>query len=69
MSTSAKTLTPEQQAALAKLQSFTQQKALNDYLSSRATQYGTTPKGGTEWTGATVLDNPFAGLKVLVQSQ
>ena len=66
MSTSAKTLTPEQQAALAKLQSFTQQKALNDYLSSRAAQYGTTPKGAksdTGWTAGETFDNPFAGLK------
>lgn len=65
MSTSAKTLTPEQQAALAKLQSFQQQKALNDYLSSRATQYGTTPKGAksdTGWTAGETLVNPFAGL-------
>ena len=66
MSTSAKTLTPEQQAALAKLQSFTQQKALDDYLSGRATQYGTTPKGAksdTGWTAGEALVNPFAGLK------
>lgn len=66
MSTSAKTLTPEQQAALAKLQSFQQQKALNDYLSSRATQYGATPKGAksdTGWTAGETLVNPFAGLK------
>jgi hypothetical protein len=39
MSTSTKTLTPEQQAALTKLQSFQQQKALDDYLSGRATQF------------------------------
>ena len=66
MSTSAKTLTPEQQAALAKLQSFTQQKALDDYLSGRATQYGTTPKGAksdTGWTAGETFANPFAGLK------
>jgi hypothetical protein len=66
MSTSAKTLTPEQQAALAKLQSFTQQKALDDYLSGRATQYGTTPKGAksdTGWTAGEALVNPFVGLK------
>ena len=66
MSTSTKTLTPEQQAALAKLQSFTQQKALDDYLSGRATQYGTTPKGAksdTGWTAGEALVNPFAGLK------
>ena len=66
MSTSAKTLTPEQQSALAKLQSFTQQKALNDYLSERATQYGATPKGAksdTGWTAGETLVNPFAGLK------
>lgn len=65
MSTSAKTLTPEQQAALTKLQSFTQQKALNDYLSGRATQYGATPKGAksdTGWTAGETLVNPFAGL-------
>jgi len=65
MSTSAKTLTPEQQAALAKLQSFTQQKALDDYLSARATQYGATPKGAksdTGWTAGETLVNPFAGL-------
>jgi len=66
MTTSAKTLTPEQQAALAKLQSFTQQKALDDYLSERATQYGATPKGAKSDTGFTAgkaLANPFAGLK------
>jgi len=65
MSTSAKTLTPEQQAALAKLQSFQQQKALDEYLSGRATQYGTTPKGAksdTGWTAGEALENPFAGL-------
>jgi hypothetical protein len=62
MSTSTKTLTPEQQAALAKLQSFQQQKALDEYLSSRATQYGATPKGGTAWTAGQTLANPFAGL-------
>lgn len=65
MSTSTKTLTPEQQAALVKLQSFTQQKALDDYLSGRATQYGATPKGAksdTGWTAGEALVNPFAGL-------
>ena len=65
MTTSAKTLTPEQQAALAKLQSFQQQKALDEYLSGRATQYGTTPKGAksdTGWTAGETLVNPFAGL-------
>jgi hypothetical protein len=66
MSTSTKTLTPEQQAALAKLQSFQQQKALDEYLSGRATQYGATPKGAksdTGWTAGEALVNPFAGLK------
>jgi len=66
MTTSAKTLTPEQQAALTKLQSFTQQRALDEYLSGRATQYGATPKGAksdTGWTAGEALVNPFAGLK------
>ena len=65
MTTSARTLTPEQQAALQKLQSFQQQKALDQYLSERATQYGTTPKGAkadTGWTAGETLANPFAGL-------
>lgn len=62
MSTS---LSPAQQDALKKLQSFQQQKALDDYLSSRATQYGATPKGAksdTGWTAGETLVNPFAGL-------
>jgi len=62
MSTS---LSPAQQDALKKLQSFQQQKALDDYLSSRATQYGATPKGAkadTGWTAGESLANPFAGL-------
>jgi hypothetical protein len=66
VTTSAKTLTPEQQAAIAKLQSFQQQQALDKYLSGRATQYGTTPKGAksdTGWTAGQTLANPFAGLK------
>ena len=65
MTTSAKTLTPEQQAALQKFQSFQQQQALDQYLSGRATQYGTTPKGAkadTGWTAGETLANPFAGL-------
>ena len=65
MTTSARTLTPEQQAALQKLQSFQQQRALDQYLSERATQYGTTPKGAkadTGWTAGETLANPFAGL-------
>ena len=65
MTTSAKTLTPEQQAALQKFQAFTQQQALDQYLSGRATQYGTTPKGAkadTGWTAGETLANPFAGL-------
>ena len=59
----ATSLTPAQQDALAKLQSFQQQQGLDNYLAQRAKQYTSTPKGGTEWTGATALDNPFAGLK------
>lgn len=62
MSTS---LTPEQTAALQKLQAFQQQKTLDDYLSGRATQYGATPKGAkadTGWTAGETLANPFAGL-------
>ena len=62
MSTSAKTLTPEQSSALQKAQSIAQQQALDKYLSGRATQYGTTPKGGTAWTAGQTLANPFAGL-------
>ena len=65
MTTSAKTLTPEQTAALQKLQSFQQQQALDQYLSNRATQYGATPKGAkadTGWTAGETLANPFAGL-------
>jgi len=65
VTTSARTLTPEQQAALQKLQSFQQQRALDQYLSERATQYGTTPKGAkadTGWTAGETLANPFAGL-------
>lgn len=63
MTTSAKTLTPEQLAALQKAQGIAQQLALDKYLSGRATQYGTTPKGGTSWTAGQALANPFAGLK------
>jgi len=65
VTTSAKTLTPEQQAALQKFQAFTQQQALDQYLSGRAAQYGTTPKGAkadTGWTAGETLANPFAGL-------
>ena len=63
MSTS---LTPAQQEALAKLQSFQQQQGLDKYLASRAQQYGATPKGAksdTGWTAGETLENPFAGLK------
>jgi len=66
VTTSARTLTPEQQAALQKLQSFQQQRALDQYLSGRATQYGATPKGAkadTGWTAGESYANPFAGLK------
>ena len=62
----ATTLTPAQQAALAKLQSFQQQQGLENYLAQRAKQYGTTPKGAasdTGWTAGETLTNPFAGLK------
>jgi hypothetical protein len=65
VTTSARTLTPEQQAALQKLQSFQQQRALDQYLSERATQYGTTPKGAkadTGWTAGESLVNPFVGM-------
>ena len=63
MSTS---LTPAQQEALAKLQSYQQQQGLEKYLASRAQQYGATPKGAasaTGWTAGEALENPFAGLK------
>ena len=66
MTTSAKTLTPEQLAALQKAQGIAQQLSLDKYLSGRATQYGTTPKGAksdTGWTAGEALVNPFAGLK------
>ena len=66
MSTSVKTLTPEQFAALQKAQGIAQQLSLDKYLSGRATQYGTTPKGAksdTGWTAGEALVNPFAGLK------
>jgi hypothetical protein len=66
MSTSAKTLTPEQIAALQKAQGIAQQQALDKYLSERVTQYGATPKGAksdTGWTAGEALANPFAGLK------
>lgn len=66
MSTSTKTLTPEQLAALQKAQGIAQQLSLDKYLSGRATQYGTTPKGAksdTGWTAGEALVNPFAGLK------
>jgi len=62
----ATTLTPAQQAALAKLQSFQQQQGLENYLAQRAKQYGATPKGAaseTGWTAGETLTNPFAGLK------
>ena len=62
----ATTLTPAQQDALAKLQSFQQQQALDNYLTQRAKQYGATPKGAaseTGWTAGETLTNPFAGLK------
>jgi len=62
MSSSAKTLTPEQLAALQKAQGIAQQLSLDKYLSGRATQYATTPKGGTSWTAGQALANPFAGL-------
>ena len=62
MTTSAKTLTPEQLAALQKAQGIAQQLSLDKYLSGRATQYGATPKGGTSWTAGQALANPFAGL-------
>lgn len=54
-------ITPE--AALAKFNAFVQSQQMQDYLSQRQQQYTSTPKGGTGWTAATVLDNPFAGLK------
>ena len=63
MTTTARTLTPEQQQALTNLQNFQQQRALDEYLSQRQQKYTATPGGGTEWTGGSVLDNPFAGLK------
>lgn len=66
MTTSAKTLTPEQIAALQKAQGIAQQQALDRYLSERSTQYGATPKGAKSDTGFTAgkaLANPFAGLK------
>lgn len=62
----ATTLTPAQQAALAKLQSFQQQQGLENYLAQRAKQYGATPKGAaseTGWTAGETLTNPFVGLK------
>lgn len=62
----ATTLTPAQQDALAKLQSFQQQQGLENYLAQRAKQYGATPKGAaseTGWTAGETLTNPFAGLK------
>lgn len=62
----ATTLTPAQQAALAKLQQFQQQQGLENYLAQRAKQYGATPKGAaseTGWTAGETLTNPFAGLK------
>ena len=62
----ATSLTPAQQDALAKLQSFQQQQALDNYLAQRAKQYGATPKGAaseTGWTAGETLTNPFAGLK------
>jgi hypothetical protein len=62
----ATTLTPAQQAALAKLQSFQQQQGLENYIAQRAKQYGATPKGAaseTGWTAGETLTNPFAGLK------
>lgn len=65
MSSSAKTLTPEQLAALQKAQGIAQQLSLDKYLSGRATQYGATPKGAksdTGWTAGEALVNPFAGL-------
>ena len=65
MTTSAKTLTPEQFAALQKAQGIAQQLSLDKYLSGRATQYGATPKGAksdTGWTAGEALVNPFAGL-------
>lgn len=62
----ATTLTPAQQAALAKLQQFQQQQGLENYIAQRAKQYGATPKGAaseTGWTAGETLTNPFAGLK------
>jgi hypothetical protein len=61
----ATTLTPAQQAALAKLQQFQQQQGLENYIAQRAKQYGTTPKGAvseTGWTAGETFTNPFAGL-------
>ena len=64
MSTSANPLAAFQQfVAQQKAAAPQQGRSLDDYLAARAKQYGATPKGGTGWTGATVLDNPFAGLK------
>ena len=56
-------ITPEE--ALAKFNAFVQSQQMQDYLSQRATQYGTTPGGAvseTGWTGGETLANPFAGL-------
>ena len=57
-------ITPE--AALAKFNAFVQSQQMQDYLSQRQQQYGTTPKGAASdkgWTAGESYTNPFAGLK------
>ena len=60
------TLNPDQTAALQKFNAFVQSQQMQDYLTKRQEQYGTTPKGAAAdkgWTAGESYANPFAGLK------